>query len=60
MVHALAWAIYYIFLQGNSHDLHLKISIQFHASFVLINWSRRMLLCFGDWRAKVFENERNQ
>ena len=41
MVHALAWAIYYIFLQGNSHDLHLKIGIQFHASFVSIKWGTK-------------------
>lgn len=41
MVHAYAWAIYYIFQQGNSHDLHLKIGIQFHASFVSANWGTK-------------------
>jgi hypothetical protein len=41
MVHALAWAIYYIFLQGNSHDLHLKIGIQFHASFMSTEWREK-------------------
>lgn len=41
MVHALAWAICYIFLQGNSHDLHLKIGIQFHASYVVTKRGRK-------------------
>lgn len=52
MVHALAWAIYYIFLQGNSHDLHLKIGIQFHASFVSFRRGKRKLLCLWELEAE--------